>query len=336
MALAVISSYFTVFYAIMGFFRTASRTFSNFYSHQGLFFKWFIAFSKRPTMITVIPRYFQKNNQLTTLSSDGAFGVEFRMQMDIPRYTMIVTTHVLVFVLKGTKTIHLPDNDIIINPGEFVFIPKGFYLFSDVQSNTNGFERVVLFFEDQFLHDLITTIAHIPHQKSISSTTIVTQPISPLLMQSITSLRMFLSCSSNYGEPLMRLKMQEVLLSILESDNNSTFLAALRHIDFSPHTDLRDFMQAHVTEPLTVTEFAHLSCRSLSQFTRDFRALFHETPQQWIRARRLEEAHLLLHTTNQTLSQVCDRCGFQSYSHFIQLFRKQYGITPKRLMLEIR
>lgn len=281
-------------------------------------------------MATVIPRYFRENNQLKELNFQKAFGVEFRLNTDVTRYNLIATSHVLVFVLKGEKNIHHEGGDIIVKSGEFVFIPKGSYILTDVKSYDDEFKRLVLFFEDSFLKEFIE-IANYNGKIDNKIGDIVTFSISPLMRKAIDSIKPYLNSHLEYGESLMKMKLHEILFNVLENDRENKFISALNRVLNSSKIDIRHFMDKNYKQPLTVSEFAQLACRSVRQFNRDFQEIYKETPQKWIRNRRLEFAHQLLHNTEQSISDICFDSGFNNYSNFIQLFRQKYSITPKKL-----
>ncbi|MBQ9612922.1 MAG: helix-turn-helix domain-containing protein [Lachnospiraceae bacterium] len=54
------------------------------------------------------------------------------------------------------------------------------------------------------------------------------------------------------------------------------------------------------------------------------------SPYEYLINVRLSFAKSLLRSTDQTISDISDRCGFSSSSHFIQTFRRREGITPRR------
>ncbi len=60
-----------------------------------------------------------------------------------------------------------------------------------------------------------------------------------------------------------------------------------------------------------------------------FKHLFGHSVYGYQRFKRLENAQILLSSTDFTLKEVCKRCGYISMSHFIRSFKIQYGITPK-------
>lgn len=290
--------------------------------------------SEYPSTI-VIPRYFDEAGVLKRLSSDKAFGVEFRINTDVPRYALITATSALVFVLQGDKIIHQPNRNIVVSDGMCVFIPRGSHIVSDTRSRDGEFRRIVLFLEDSFLQEIL---ALLPGKERVShdEAPFPVLEVTPLLQQSLSTLQPYLQGELVLGEQLLRNKLQEILLTLLESDRGNLFYQAFKKAVSAQKMQLRTFMEEMVTKPLTVSEFAHLSCRSVRQFSRDFQELFGVSAGEWIRKKRLEHAYHLIHTTDEPLSEICSASGFRSYSHFIQLFGKEYGITPKQLQLQNR
>lgn len=290
--------------------------------------------SNYPSTI-IIPRYFDESGKLKKLSSDNAFGVEFRINTDVPRYSLITSTHALVFVLQGDKIIHQSDENLVVSDGMCVFIPRGSYIVSDTRSREGEFRRIVLFLEDAFLQDFLSLLS----RRKLTCDMVPQFPvlsITPLLQQSLSTLQPYLQGELELGEQLLKNKLQEILLTLLESDKKGEFFAALTKAISTEKLQLREFMLQSVTKPLTVSEFAHLSCRSERQFQRDFQELFDISPREWIRKKRLDHAYHLIHSSDDSLSEISSESGFSNYSHFIQLFKKEYGITPKQLQMKTR
>lgn len=63
-----------------------------------------------------------------------------------------------------------------------------------------------------------------------------------------------------------------------------------------------------------------------------FRHLFKEetgmTLGQYLRERRLERAEVLLRTTFFSIKEVMSESGLTSVSHFVQYFKRRYGMSP--------
>lgn len=80
----------------------------------------------------------------------------------------------------------------------------------------------------------------------------------------------------------------------------------------------------------TVRELAVLAGFSDAQFRRTFHNWVGMSPQDYLTRSRLEEARLLLVTTDLLVQLIAERVGFQSLSHFTALFGSHFGTTPAR------
>ena len=95
-----------------------------------------------------------------------------------------------------------------------------------------------------------------------------------------------------------------------------------------PITHLLEWALGNLREPLTVdrlAEQAHMSRRTL---IRAFRAATGTTPSAWIRSRRLDAARRLLETTDLSIEQVAEDCGFGNTVTFRQNFASAFSTTP--------
>ncbi len=73
-------------------------------------------------------------------------------------------------------------------------------------------------------------------------------------------------------------------------------------------------------------------CKAMSlsrtQLFRRLKSLIRQAPAHYIRTIRLQKAKELLETTDFTVGEVVFKTGFQTLSHFTNVFHKQYGILP--------
>ena len=90
----------------------------------------------------------------------------------------------------------------------------------------------------------------------------------------------------------------------------------------------RDTMDKRFAEPFDVASLARIACMSPSHFTRRFRAVFGETPHQYLYRRRIERAQWLLRSTDMPVSEVCLEVGYVSLGTFTRTFRQLVGETP--------
>jgi AraC family transcriptional regulator len=72
---------------------------------------------------------------------------------------------------------------------------------------------------------------------------------------------------------------------------------------------LRDYIESHLAQTLTLSELASVAALSEFHLTRMFWASFGLPPAAWIAQQRLERARILLRTTGLPLAQVAEQCG---------------------------
>ncbi|WP_028551575.1 AraC family transcriptional regulator [Paenibacillus sp. UNC451MF] len=102
------------------------------------------------------------------------------------------------------------------------------------------------------------------------------------------------------------------------------------------HTEkVMDWVEAHYKQKFSLDELAadlHLSPYYISH-------LFKETTgfsiTDYVIARRLREACLMLGTTDMPINSICYEIGLDSTSYFSQLFKKNIGMSPKAFRGEV-
>ena len=90
----------------------------------------------------------------------------------------------------------------------------------------------------------------------------------------------------------------------------------------------KDYVDASFDQPITLAELASVAGLSPNHLLRVFRQLFHQTPYQYITARRLEHARHLLRHSDRSVTDICLSLGFESLGSFSWLFRRHTGISP--------
>jgi AraC family transcriptional regulator len=92
----------------------------------------------------------------------------------------------------------------------------------------------------------------------------------------------------------------------------------------------REFLVSQVAGRPTLERAARAACLSAYHFHRAFKRAFGETPHQYLTRLRLERARDLLRRTDIPVTSVCFEAGFESLGSFGTLFRKTFGLSPRR------
>lgn len=91
---------------------------------------------------------------------------------------------------------------------------------------------------------------------------------------------------------------------------------------------LKDYIEAHLAEPLSLTRLAALAGCSPRLLGAAFKAGTGRSPHQYVLERRVSEAQLLLSGGCADLSEIAIRVGFADQPQFSKTFRRHTGMTP--------
>jgi YesN/AraC family two-component response regulator len=90
-----------------------------------------------------------------------------------------------------------------------------------------------------------------------------------------------------------------------------------------------DYIRTHVQEPITVEQVANELSVNSSYLSKLFKKEMGKSISEYIRDSKIEIAEHMLRHLDDTSLQIANYLGFSSQSHFIQVFRKQTGMTPE-------
>ena len=91
---------------------------------------------------------------------------------------------------------------------------------------------------------------------------------------------------------------------------------------------LRDYIDAHLADKVTLGDLSDVACLSEFHLSRMFRASFGMPPNAWIAERRADLARALLRTTTLSVDEIAMRTGYANPSHFGHRFRAAVGASP--------
>ena len=127
---------------------------------------------------------------------------------------------------------------------------------------------------------------------------------------------------------LLILKLRELILLLLQTDEASTIADLFERLFTPREGKLKDIIQTHLFSDMTISELATLSGQSLSSFKRGFQKNYNDSPANYIRTKRLNEAQKLLRISTLSITEICYQVGFNDLSHFSKVFKKHIGISP--------
>lgn len=237
---------------------------------------------------------------------------------------MYLSSVAILLVMKGEQVIQSYENtDFIVKENEIVILPKGLYVVSDFVTKQDNFEAFIFFIDDQLIKKFL--LVNSTKQDEIKSTILKTK-ISHQIDQYIQSLSLVYK-KDKKSNALLEIKVLEFLLLIELQKNSQPLISSL--INPIKKRNISEFMEENYLSNLKISDYAILTGRSESSFNRDFKRFFGTTPKKWLITKRLSKSHELLSNTEINVTQAAMEVGYENVSHFIEAYKKTYGVTPK-------
>jgi len=256
--------------------------------------------------------------------------VAYRNQDPPLRNEVFFEEHALIFVLEGEKKFVTPEQDIRVKKGNVVFIPRGYYTMQEAINKQ--YRSLVFFFNEKLLKEFVAGHLSLFQENSLvepdPNQGLLVFGINESLEKYIDSIFPYFHLETQYLNHFLNLKLQELLLHLLEIDPTGKLKSIVYNIYKGEKADLEFLMDSYYLKPLSMEELSRLSGRSLSAFKRDFQKQFQTSPALWLKNKRLEHARLLLENTGMNVSEISMEIGYESVSHFIKAFKEKYYVTP--------
>jgi len=256
---------------------------------------------------------------------------EYHQRVEQKPRNVFVTEHTLIFVSKGAKVFRFPQKEIVVEAGKAIFLKRGCYLLCESVAQDSGYESISIFFNESILQNfwLGLNISD-TDSSSLSSENneMVILEMSPVLDRFRDTILSCFSYEGSFLEQLLTMKLQELLLLLLDTPIAAELKAFFGEIFDEKRTDPEYVVSENMLTPLSLQDYAKLSNRSLSSFKRAFQRKTGQTPGNWIQENRLKHARMLVQATGKTISEIGAESGFSNASSFIRSYRTRFGTTP--------
>ena len=94
------------------------------------------------------------------------------------------------------------------------------------------------------------------------------------------------------------------------------------------------YIHTHYADELTLKNIADAGTMSIAQCNRCFNKMLNVTPYEYLIQYRLQKATNLLKDATLNVTEISESVGFNNVTHFIQAFKKVYGISPKKYRMK--
>ena len=89
-------------------------------------------------------------------------------------------------------------------------------------------------------------------------------------------------------------------------------------------------------DPFSLEDLAHNAMVSRTCYIEKFKHLFKLTPFEYIRKLRVNHALELLSSTDLSVADIAQACGFSDSAHMIKVFKEDTGLTPTAYRRSVR
>jgi AraC family transcriptional regulator, exoenzyme S synthesis regulatory protein ExsA len=278
-----------------------------------------------------IPSEIQANQFESLKIQENTF-VAYRSDVYPSKNDVFFEENAVIYVLEGDKIFNSTSEEVKVKKGDVLFVKRGFYLMSE--SIDASYRSLVFFFDEKILKEFVAQNLDIfkglNESKGIESESLLKLNSNEAFGKYIESLQPFFKTQTTFLNQFLKLKVQEMLLHLIELDKGKDLSRLLFQIYKGQKTELDYILNTYYLKPLTLSELAKISGRSLSVFKREFNTRYGMSPGTWIRDKKLDHAAFLLKNNMANVVQIAEEIGFESVSHFIKCFKAKFGKTPKQ------
>ncbi len=249
---------------------------------------------------------------------------------DLPQnFSDIYKTHSysrLCTILSGRKTISVKNKVLSYSPSESLLLPPHSKVDMTIEEPT---QALVFELNDDLIQSVLTkTSKSIPEQSHAKIQEVLISNLHRNIKHDISSLIQNSQVQKKENPFLIDLYAQKLIYDLLEVDRASSVIMQQCQ---SPMEQAKSWIDNHLYETFTVQDIASALHMSESNFSHSFKKYTHRSPQKYIHSKKLEKSRELLKTSSVT--DVAFTLGYENPSYFIQLFKREFGMTPKQYQL---
>ena len=240
----------------------------------------------------------------------------------------------LCVVVQGRKRVRIGGNDHFYDPFNYFVMTRGMRFQAEIleASPAKPFLSFVLQVEPGVVNRVVNDI----HERStvLYSRKMPAPPaayVTPFDQNLTGAVLRFLRALDTEADRrvLAPIYLQEMVYRVLQTEQCHLLAeAAEREADTNPVSAAIAYMREDLTRSLTVGELAEVVAMSQSAFAHLFKSVTGVSPYQFVKRLRLDQARVLMVEERRSVSEAAAMVGYSSLSHFINEFKRNFGVTP--------
>ena len=227
----------------------------------------------------------------------------------------------IIYIASGKGYFHFdsPDNETIVPAGNIVlYRPKEFQKYEYYGEDKT---------EVYWIHFTGSDVTNILRKYGFQDNKHIFQVGSSLEYERVFK-RIIIElqrCQMNYEEMLTLLLHH--LFIIFEREIKREHILKNEYLD--KEMDIAtNYFNENYNHDINIDEYASSRGMSVSWFIRNFKKYTGQTPMQFIVSLRINNAQILLETTDYSINEISSIVGYENQLYFSRLFRKQKGCAP--------
>ncbi len=277
-------------------------------------------------MTYIVPNHLLEHMPDKVISADSIFTFAYTSSTKQKRIAVRNTTHVMILITSGSKTIHLENDEQSFKAGDIILLTQGNYFMSEIAGDKGIYEAVLIYFEDDFIMDFMKK--HHIQPESKTSKDMIYFSSGSLLQPLISSYKLYIHQNLQQQNEIIKLKTQEIFLHLLTKDK-PLFYKWLQAITRSSKHRILHILESNLDMITSVDDMCKIARISKYELRSSIKNASGLHPKAWLDTKRLEQAALLLKSSDESISSIATSCGYSTVSWFGVQFKKAYGISPK-------
>ncbi|HEX3021209.1 MAG TPA: AraC family transcriptional regulator [Lachnospiraceae bacterium] len=227
-----------------------------------------------------------------------------------------LNSYLLLYVKKGTLRITYNHATFLAKENSFLFINCYDYHRLELVDNSCQYDAIYL--NGQNINYYYGIFAK-------NTCPIYTCAVQSELNHLLRKLNLFLSEDTEMNEILRSCTITEILTNIILAKTKEMNTSALipNHLRQMKSILENRYQEAHTLDSLAI----ELNFNKY-KLAKDFKKFYSISPIDYLISRRIEVAKNTLSQTNLSINDISESVGFRNVPHFINIFKKQEGLTP--------
>lgn len=239
----------------------------------------------------------------------------------------------LYFLLEGERYYFIEDSTYRVENGSLVLVPSG-SIHRTAYAVPGGFhERILLQLNEDYLAPLLHKLG-LPPLSSFFSIPVL-QPSAAdqkHLLQIFDNIFAELSSKQANYDVAVQLKLMELLLLISRCStfcsDTATPPPTVMSAKYKKVNEATFYIKEHFHEPLSLQSIADSIFVSRGYLSNIFNEVAGMKLTDYINIQRINYAKTLLSSSDESITSIADKCGFESITYFEKIFNSVTGSSP--------